>query len=135
MSPKTRGTTGRRSTASADRSEKALGLLREEGRRQAEHWLEVNRQLEETLTIFKSLYEEAPVAYLTLNESGIVVDANRQAATLLGCDPDTLRGRPLLFFVEGTTTAKFLLRFEMNGNGCPGSKASGVSTGQISREK
>ena len=34
-----------------------------------------------------------------------------------------------------TTTAKFLLRFEMNGNGWPGSNASGVSTGQISREK
>ncbi len=28
-----------------------------------------------------------------------------------------------------TTTAKFLLRFEISGNGCPGSNASGVSTG------
>ena len=34
-----------------------------------------------------------------------------------------------------TTTAKFLLRFEMSGNGWPGSNASGVRTGQISREK
>jgi hypothetical protein len=28
-----------------------------------------------------------------------------------------------------TTTARFMLRFEMYGNGCPGSNASGVSTG------
>ena len=28
-----------------------------------------------------------------------------------------------------TTTAKFLLRFEISGKGCPGSKASGVSSG------
>ena len=34
-----------------------------------------------------------------------------------------------------TTTAKFLLRFEINGNGWPGSNASGVRTGQISRVK
>ena len=34
-----------------------------------------------------------------------------------------------------TTTARFLLRFEMCGNGWPGSKASGVSTGAISRWK
>ena len=108
MSPKARRSAGRRSTASADRSEKALALLREEGRRQAEHWLDVNRQLDETLIVFKSLYEEAPVAYLTLNESGIVVDANRQAVALLRCEPDALRDRPLVFFVEGTATAKFL---------------------------
>ena len=34
-----------------------------------------------------------------------------------------------------TTTARFLLRFEMYGNGWPGSNASGVSTGAISRAK
>ena len=34
-----------------------------------------------------------------------------------------------------TATARFLLRLEMCGNGCPGSKASGVSTGAISRWK
>ena len=33
------------------------------------------------------------------------------------------------------TTTAFLLRLEMSGNGWPGSKASGVRTGQISREK
>ena len=32
-----------------------------------------------------------------------------------------------------TTTARFMLRFEMNGNGCPGSNASGVSTGWMFR--
>ena len=30
-----------------------------------------------------------------------------------------------------TTTAKLWLRFEMYGNGWPGSNASGVSTGQM----
>ena len=34
-----------------------------------------------------------------------------------------------------TATARFLLRLEMCGNGCPGSNASGVSTGAISRSK
>ena len=32
-----------------------------------------------------------------------------------------------------TATARFVLRFETNGNGCPGSNASGVSTGNTSR--
>ena len=30
-----------------------------------------------------------------------------------------------------TRTARFMLRFEMYGNGWPGSKASGVSTGKM----
>ncbi len=34
-----------------------------------------------------------------------------------------------------TTTARFRLRFEMKGNGWPGSNASGVSAGKISRPK
>ena len=34
-----------------------------------------------------------------------------------------------------TATARFLLRLEMCGNGCPGSNASGVRTGAISRSK
>ena len=34
-----------------------------------------------------------------------------------------------------TATARFVLRLETNGNGCPGSNASGVSTGKTSREK
>ena len=34
-----------------------------------------------------------------------------------------------------TTTARFLLRFEMNGNGWPGSNASGVSSGKMSAVK
>lgn len=90
------------------RLEHALAVQREEARRQAEHWLEVNGRLDESLGVFMRLYEDAPVGYLTLNESGIVIEVNKRAAALLGCEPGAVRGRPLLFFVDRMASNRLL---------------------------
>jgi len=56
-------------------------------------------QLRRRLDRYRSLFEEAPVAYLITDRSGVVTDANRHAAGLLGADPGSLLGRPLSTFV------------------------------------
>jgi PAS domain S-box-containing protein len=90
------------------RLEQAFIIQREQTRLQAEGWLDANQQLEESLAIFKALYEDAPVGYLTLNEAGIVIDVNTRAAVLLDRDRRFVRGRPLLFFVDRSETDKLL---------------------------
>ena len=75
---------------------------------EAERWLEANHRLEESLTIFKALYEDAPVGYITLSEGGVVIDVNRRAAVLLGRSRRFVRGRPLLFFADRSTTERVL---------------------------
>ncbi len=44
-------------------------------------------------------FDLAPVGYLTLSEDGLVEDANRTAAGLLGVERDGLLGQPLSAFV------------------------------------
>jgi len=50
---------------------------------------------------FRSLFEQAPVAYLVTDRFGVVSDANRRAAGLLGTVRRFLIGRPLTMFVDG----------------------------------
>jgi PAS domain S-box-containing protein len=50
---------------------------------------------------YRSLFEQAPVAYLVTDRFAVVGDANRRAAGLLGTVPRFLIGRPLTMFVNG----------------------------------
>jgi PAS domain S-box-containing protein len=56
-------------------------------------------QLQRRLDRYRSLFDQAPVAYLITDRSGVVSDANRRAAGLLGDDQGSLIGRPLSRFV------------------------------------
>jgi PAS domain S-box-containing protein len=47
------------------------------------------------------LYDFAPVGYVTLDENGVVTDANLTAASLLGRNRKSLVGRPFVSFVRG----------------------------------
>ena len=96
------------SSAAIGRLEKALAIQRAETRRQAELWLAAHTRNDDSLRIFQSLYEDAPVGYVTLSRSGNVVDVNNKVAALLEREPRAIRGRPLLFFIHRSSTDRFL---------------------------
>jgi PAS domain S-box-containing protein len=56
-------------------------------------------QLRRQLERFRALFELAPVAYLVTDQHGVVKDANRRAADLLGQPPGAVTGRPLAGFL------------------------------------
>jgi len=78
-------------------------LVRELDVREHEHELslqneELRRDQQELLAArdaYRELYDQAPIGYLTLDERGIVEDANLTACGLLGIERARLRGMPL----------------------------------------
>jgi PAS domain S-box-containing protein len=54
---------------------------------------------------YRELYENAPVAYVTVDADGRIRMANEQAATLLHTTTDTLRDRTLTHFCSSTDAA------------------------------
>jgi PAS domain S-box-containing protein len=76
-------------------------VLREEVRTQNLELLEVREQFQDSLDRYRSLFEQAPVAYLVTDRLGVVSGANRRANELLGTVQRSLTGRPLAMFVAG----------------------------------
>lgn len=68
---------------------------------------EARQRLQGRLDRYRSLFERAPVAYLVTDRLGVVAEANRHAADLLGTDQRALTGRPLSAFVAGDDRAGF----------------------------
>jgi PAS domain S-box-containing protein len=60
---------------------------------------EARNALEESRDRYVDLYEQAPVGYLTLSESGFIVDINLPGAALLGQERRKLTHRPFAGFV------------------------------------
>jgi len=56
---------------------------------------------------YRELFDDAPVAYLTLDARGRVVDANLAAAALVGVDRGVLYGKPLSGFMRTTEADAF----------------------------
>ena len=59
---------------------------------QNEELRRVERELEQSKDRYRALYELAPVAYLTLDEAGCIIELNQQASTLLGLERSQLNG-------------------------------------------
>lgn len=84
----------------------APGLLHElkvhevELQMQNEELRRIQLELEESRDRYHELYDLAPVAYLTLDHSGRVIEANASAARLFGADRARLMGRPLSAFLS-----------------------------------
>jgi PAS domain S-box-containing protein len=57
---------------------------------------------------YLEFYENAPIAYLTLDPYGIVLDANAKSATLLGCQRRELLGMPLMRMIAERDRHAFL---------------------------
>ena len=104
--PRTRGGSNATRVAAL---ECALALQREEAREQLERWLDVHRRLEDSISAYQTLYQDAPFGYATLDPSGVILDINVAGAELLGGDPQSVTGKPLIVFV-GRADADSVLR-------------------------
>ncbi|MEM1269281.1 MAG: ATP-binding protein [Bacteroidota bacterium] len=68
---------------------------------------------EERMEQFVSLFEDAPVPFLTMNPSGIVLRANRRALQLLDVSRSRLTGNPFILFLADTSRAPFFQRLDL----------------------
>jgi PAS domain S-box-containing protein len=57
---------------------------------------------------YVALFDAAPVGYASLDNNGCILAINLTGATLLGCRPRALRGRPLCRLVAAPDRRKFL---------------------------
>ncbi len=62
---------------------------------------EAQEELEFSRHRYADLYDFAPVGYVTLDDAGVITDANITAAVLLGRERTRLIGKPFAIFIEG----------------------------------
>jgi PAS domain S-box-containing protein len=93
--------------------------MSDEVRTQDAELLGLDGPLQARLERYRSLFELAPVAYLTTDRYGVISDANRQAVDLLGTLPRFLIGRPLAMFVAGDDRARLRERLARLGGADP----------------
>jgi PAS domain S-box-containing protein len=77
-----------------------LRVTDEELRQQNEELSEMREALELERARYQELFELAPAAYVVTDAAGVVHQANRAAATMLGVARKFLLGKPLIMFVE-----------------------------------
>ncbi|MBM9536067.1 PAS domain S-box protein [Desulfobulbus alkaliphilus] len=68
--------------------------------RQNEELRTARAQIDAERARYFGLYDEAPVGYCTLSEQGVILGANRTAATLLGMTRDAMVRQPLSRFIH-----------------------------------
>src|SRR5882672_1531872 len=64
--------------------------------------------LEAALEKYTDLYDFAPVGYFSIDESGVILEANLRGAALLGVERSRLINRRLLLFMSPTSRPMFL---------------------------
>ncbi|HLL48835.1 MAG TPA: PAS domain S-box protein [Longimicrobiaceae bacterium] len=87
-----------------------LQVSEEELRQQNETLAESREQLEAQRERYRDLFHFAPDAYLVTDADGVVREANRAAASLLGVGESALAGKPLAVFVDARSRRDFRLR-------------------------
>ncbi len=71
---------------------------------------------------FKTLYEDAPLAYQTLSSDGTILLVNKMWLKLLDYELDEVLNRPLVDFFAPASQSLFTATFqELQSNGCSGS--------------
>src|SRR3954464_4867269 len=85
-----------------------LHIHQEEVRVQNEQLVEMKHSLEQSRDRFIDLYDFAPIAYLTLDGNGIVLDINLTGTSLLGQERSRIIGSPFFAFVDEAVGAAFL---------------------------
>ncbi len=74
---------------------------------QNEELKRAHQELSASRDDFARIYNLSPVAYLTLNEQGIIKKANMAAAQLLGCSKEALVNRKLGKFIHPSDQDKY----------------------------
>lgn len=78
---------------------------------QNEELREAQKQLEAVRDRFASLFNDAPVGYLIIDEHGIIAQSNQTFASMIGQKPHHLTGKPLADFISSEDRAAFHGRF------------------------
>jgi PAS domain S-box-containing protein len=68
----------------------------------------VRDELEVMLEKYTDLYDFAPVGYFSIDESGVILEANLTSAALLGVERSRLIDRRLLLFTSPTSRSSLL---------------------------
>jgi PAS domain S-box-containing protein len=97
--PRGKGSSGRRGVADgqARRSQAALTELQsrhDQLQTENEHLRETVRHLESALNRYADLYDEAPIAYVTIDHLGVIREMNRIASALIGTPRQQIVGMP-----------------------------------------
>jgi len=87
-----------------------LALVDEEVTTQNAELISVRDALEHERARYQELFELAPDPYLLTDEHGLICEANRAAARLLGIDRKFLTGKPLQVFVPARERYDFRVR-------------------------
>ena len=85
-----------------------LHVHQEEVRVQNEQLIEMKRSLERSRDRYADLYDFAPIAYLTMDGNGVVLDINLTGTTLLNVERNRIVGSPFFFYVDESERAAFL---------------------------
>jgi diguanylate cyclase (GGDEF)-like protein/PAS domain S-box-containing protein len=88
-----------RKLADRDRLLQELHVHQIELELQNEELRQAQANLEFTHQQYLDLYNEAPVGYASLDDSGLIIQANQMLATMLGMEKHTLTGRALVEFM------------------------------------
>lgn len=68
---------------------------------------ETQQKLEQSRDQYAELYHEAPIGYVTLDENGRIIKANKMAGKLLGYEAGQLLARPFSAYVTRIDTNKY----------------------------
>ena len=79
-------------------------------------------ELESARARYFDLYDMAPVGYLTLSDTGLILEVNLTAATLLGMPKNSLIGQPLTQFIHHNDQDIFYLYRKQNLDTCDAPK-------------
>jgi PAS domain S-box-containing protein len=79
---------------------------------QNEELRDTQKQFEIARDRFARLYNDAPVGYLTIDQSGIIIQTNQTFAEMVEKDPYLLCGKALVDFISAPDRSAFLGRFK-----------------------
>nr|WP_244148762.1 PAS domain S-box protein [Desulfonatronum thiosulfatophilum] len=79
---------------------------------QNEELRETQKQLELARDRYARLFNDAPVGYLTIDETGIIAQTNETFAAMVGREPSYLSGKALVDFIDSADRSAFYGRFK-----------------------